>query len=166
MRTHSILGLLSLTLLCASGSRAQTCSADVQKVEQQILEATRLDDVKTLDTLLADGFVVVSATGVVTERDHLLERKTKAGAVYKRLEADHVDVRCHGASAIVIATATIEFAPESLARHSGQYRYVRVYTNEDGHWKAALLQLAKLPEAATAAAAPPAAAPAPSAQPK
>lgn len=144
MRTCSSLALLCLVLAASPHIQAQSCPADVLRVEKQMLKITLAGDVKALESLLADGFVAVSAAGKITEREQLLDRKAQAGPVYKRLDSESLDVRCHGSAAVVIGTATVEFAPESMARYSGRYRYLRVYVSEQGRWKAVSLQLARL----------------------
>ena len=144
MRIPSLVVVAGILLSAALPMQAQSCTGDVLKVENRILELTRTGDVDALAGLLAERFVVVNATGRITEREQLLERKTEAGRVYKRLDAESLDVRCHGASAVVVGTALVEFAPETLAHYSGRYRYIRVYANEPGGWKAISLQLSRI----------------------
>jgi ketosteroid isomerase-like protein len=144
MRILTAVVVAGLLLSAALPMQAQPCTGDVLKVENRILELTRTGDVDALAGLLAERFVVVNATGRITEREQLLERKAEARRVYKRLEAESLDVRCHGSSAVVVGTAVVEFAPESMAHYSGQYRYIRVYANEQGGWKAISLQLSSI----------------------
>lgn len=65
-------------------------------------------DTKAMDGLLAENFIAVSAAGRVAETAQLLDRKTQAGPVYKSLDAQDIEVRCHGSAVVILGTATVD----------------------------------------------------------
>jgi len=64
--------------------------------------AERTGDARTLDTLLADGFVGIGPVGFVLDKPAWTGR-FKHGLRYEQLELDDVIIRRHGGTAIVVA---------------------------------------------------------------
>jgi len=150
MRWFVVPVLLHLTLPSALQLYAQSCPAGVLKAEHRLIQYARAGDVNHLRELLDQRFVAVSTSGITTDKEQLLKRTSEAGTIYKRLDAEDLDIRCYRSTAVVLGTAAVVFASDALASHSGRYRYLRVYVVGDGRWKAVSLQLSRLEPSAPA----------------
>lgn len=143
--------VLWLTLLCpalltlsAPVSRAvsmhphRSGHADQQqvlRVDDQIRAALLAADTGTLDRVLADDFLGISANGTLSDKQQYLQRITRREHQFSRINITDRKVRLQASSAVVVTTAEVTGKLDS-SPVNGTFRYTRVYSREpDGSWK-------------------------------
>ncbi len=88
----------------------------------------------TVDRLLADDYLGISANGTLeTKADELARRRTGSLNI-TQLDLSDIKVRIYGDTAVV--TSKAELVGKNGDRDiSGRYRYTRVYSNRMGQWR-------------------------------
>jgi ketosteroid isomerase-like protein len=132
--------LLAVPLLCAQKSpvhhkRKHLEREQIEALEHDWQQAMLADDVPTMDNLLSDDYLGISANGEVFTKvqqlDHMRDRKF----VITDLETSDRKVKLVGNIAIVTSLAQVEGTIDGQTLH-GLYRYTRVYQRlPGGIWK-------------------------------
>jgi ketosteroid isomerase-like protein len=104
-------------------------------LEREWRQAVLADDAATMDKLLSEDYLGITATGEVhtkaQELDHMRDHKL----VITKLENSDFKIKLIGRIAIVTSLAQVEGSSDDTPLH-GAYRYTRVYQRvANGIWK-------------------------------
>src|ERR1700761_8034946 len=135
-------GRLSLALLLLSPLHSQAlvfphhdnAHKEIEGLELDWRNAQLTNNVGTVDRLLADDYLGISANGTLDTKADELARRRSGTLHITELELSDIKVRIYGDTAVV--TSKAELVGKSGDRDiSGRYRYTRVYSNRDGQWR-------------------------------
>jgi ketosteroid isomerase-like protein len=123
--------------LCAALSIAQKHESrhEIDQLEDEWRDATLNGDVKTLDSLLADDYMAITAAGTLQNRDEALQNMRSGRVHFATLTITDRKVRFYGTTAVVTSLADVQ-ATTPDGQVTGSYRYTRVYVRDaQGAWK-------------------------------
>jgi ketosteroid isomerase-like protein len=108
---------------------------EIDQLEDEWRTAVLNSDAKAMDSLLADDYMAITASGTIQTRDEALQNLRSRRVHITSLTITDRKVRFYGATAVVTSLATIDATnPEGPV--TGAYRYTRVYVrNAQGVWK-------------------------------
>jgi len=105
---------------------------EVEKLERELFEAYRRQDVSTLDRILDDDYVYIAPNGQLRTKESV---RNFSWPQYDRLDVDEVRVRLYGEAAVLTARVAIQ-GPSATNEATGVYRHTRVYVRVRGRWRA------------------------------
>jgi ketosteroid isomerase-like protein len=129
----------------------------IEALELQWRDAVLQGDVATLDRLLADDYVGITASGLLQSKQQMLDRMRSGTVTVKKLDISEVKVNVHGETAVVTCRAEVT-ATQNGVEHTNVNRYTRVYERRAGVWKIVNFEGTRIsgekPRATTAPVAP------------
>jgi ketosteroid isomerase-like protein len=142
-RISVVLSILCLSLFAATvhadagSQRRKEARKQIEHLESEWREAAIKNDIATLDRLLADDYIGISATGTLQTKQQLLAARAAGKVKFDKIDYDDTKIRVYGDTAVVTTTADVVGHSETNGDFSGKYRYTRVYTrhNKDGNWR-------------------------------
>lgn len=153
MSSNRFLVLLFATMLLLPGEvRAQTAAGaaerELQAVVQELAEAQRTFDQKTMERLLADDYIEVSPVGDVDTRAEVLgfyapEARGK-GPQPSSVVLDEPNIRIYGDHAVVIVRETINIEANG-AKRAVTMRVTAQLRKQAGAWRIASVQYTPIP---------------------
>jgi ketosteroid isomerase-like protein len=106
----------------------------IEGLESQWREAQLTDNVATLDRLLADDYLGISANGTLETKADVLALRRSGQLKITQLDLSDVKIRVYGDTAVV--TSKVDLTGKNGDRDiSGHYRYTRVYNYRNGQWR-------------------------------
>jgi ketosteroid isomerase-like protein len=137
MRKPLALVALMLTALGAARVAPQEAglTAEIEGLEQKLVAAIGARDLATYDALVADDYVVVTASGAETTKAQVMAAYRSGDRGYRDLRIDEVKVHLYGDTA-VLSARTWGFRIEGGTETPNRVRYLRVYARRQGQWKA------------------------------
>lgn len=106
----------------------------IEALEMEWRDAVVHNNVRTMDNLLADDYLGISANGTVeTKAEELAQSRTGTLRI-QSLELSDIKVRVYGNTAVVTSRARLA-GVNGQSDISGNYRYTRVYNKRFGKWK-------------------------------
>jgi ketosteroid isomerase-like protein len=121
----------------------RSVAEQVTQLKIQWLDAERARDMKFLQQLFAEDFVVGTSQGDVLNKAQLLERLSLPDRKIEELHSDNVEVRVYGNVAILTDHTTLRGHDKGSA-FGGEFRYVRIFVQQHGKWQAVLAQATPL----------------------
>src|ERR1700761_2212454 len=107
---------------------------EIEGLELDWRQAQLTNNISTVDRLLADDYLGISANGTLeTKADELSRRRAGSLHITQR-ELSDIKVRIYGDTAVVTSRADV-VGKNGDRDVSGRYRYTRVYSNKDGQWR-------------------------------
>jgi ketosteroid isomerase-like protein len=120
---------------------------EIDQLEDEWRTATLSGDVKTMDSLLAEDYMAITAAGTLQSRDEALANLSSGRLHFTTLTITDRKVRFYGTTAVVTSLATIE-ATNPDGPVAGDYRYTHVYVrNAQGVWKIVSFEASHVREA-------------------
>jgi len=108
---------------------------EIDQLEDAWRNAVLNSDAKALDSLLADDYMAITASGTIQTRDEALQNLRSRRVHITSLTISDRKVRFYGPTAIVTSLAIIQ-ATNADGPVNGDYRYTHVYVrNAQGVWK-------------------------------
>ena len=115
--------------------RKRTERREILLLEQRWRQAQLAGDISTMDKLLSDEFVGVTASGQVVTKLQQLDRMRKHTLDLTKLELSDTKIKISGHLAVVTSLADLDGKADGLPLR-GAFRYTRVYQHETGDgWK-------------------------------
>lgn len=109
----------------------------ITQIEYALVEAFLNRDIKTLDCILADEFIITDPNRPSCTKQRYLAELEADRVSFKSLVIDEIKVRVIEGSAVVTGRATAD--GRSLdGPYKGQYSFVDVYIRKDSGWQAIL----------------------------
>jgi ketosteroid isomerase-like protein len=115
-----------------------TDKATLERLNQEYVDAFMNADVEWYRQHLADDFVCIESDGSLLNKHQFL-RNTAKGPDVARYDLEHVDVRIHGDTALVICTGIWTGKDGSI----GMSRFIDVYLRQEEDWKTVSAQITR-----------------------
>ncbi|MBA2705387.1 MAG: nuclear transport factor 2 family protein [Blastocatellia bacterium] len=113
-------------------------AANLLYMERDLIDGSLHNDTKMFERVAMDDYVSVNPQGmVVTKAQGLANAKNFK---FDAIDTDDVQVSVHGDTAVVTGRANVK-GKMGAQDINGQYRYMRVYTKDNGHWRAVASQI-------------------------
>lgn len=108
---------------------------EIDQLEDQWRDAVLQGDTAVMNSLLADDYMAITASGTLQTRDEALANLRSGRWHITSLDLSDRKVRFYGRTALVTSIAEVEgTTPDGTL--SGSYRYTRVYVRDaKGAWK-------------------------------
>lgn len=139
-------GLISLPLYAGPHRGARTMRDQIETLETQWKQAVLANDCETMDHLLSDDYLGISANGQVVTKPQQLERMRTHNFAISSLDVSDVKIKLISQhAAIVTSLAHVEGTNDGRPLH-GSFRYTRVYQRipNDG-WKITNFEATRVP---------------------
>ena len=138
-----------LVLTGAGSSKAPSAmgtEAAILKIEERLLKAALDGDAATMEELLADDYVVISAvSGGISNKAESIRNYKTSRLKYDSLIPSETKVHLYNPTTALV-TAKVDakgkLGDQDLA---GKYRYSRLYVKRGGKWQVAALQSTSIP---------------------
>ena len=136
----------TLTRWCLIGTSVATCvlplcaqhhpgkrmeRAEIQAMEERWRKAQLTEDCATMEKLLSDEFLGITAGGQVVTKVQQLDRMRARELEIKRLEVSDTKIKISGNLAVVTSLAELDGVSEGRPLQ-GAFRYTRVYQRVPG----------------------------------
>ncbi len=107
----------------------------VEALEEQWRQAQLSDDTVSIERLLDEDYIGITANGIINTRDQQLERMRNRTLRVSRMDVSDVKVKLIRSIAIVTSRVDLEGTNDGVSV-TGVYRYTRVYRRlPNGSWK-------------------------------
>lgn len=107
----------------------------IVELESEWRKAALADDVPTMDKLLSEDYLGITATGEVLTKAQQLDHMRNRELVLTKLDISELKIKLIGNIAIVTSLAQVEGSSDG-EQLQGAYRYTRVYQRvANGSWK-------------------------------
>jgi ketosteroid isomerase-like protein len=117
----------------------KTYKQQIAQMEQQWLLAQRTNDAATIEKLLSDDYIGISAQGMVSTKAQTLARIQTRQIVVNKLDVQDQKISVHGDTAIVTSQVEIDAtnnANQPPTHVHSRLRYTRVYLRyPSGTWR-------------------------------
>ena len=118
----------------------------VEAMEMEWRQAQVANDVSTMNKLLADDYIGISANGTIQTKTELLAQHRSGTLRIVQLNITDMKVRVYGDTAVVTSRAELE-GSNGESDISGKYRYTRVYNRRFGEWKIVSFETSRMHDA-------------------
>ena len=109
----------------------------ITQIEYELVEAFLRRDIKTLDRILADEFIITDPHGPSFTKEQYLADLARERVSFKSLVIDEIEVRVIEGTAVVTGKATADGRSLDGA-YKGQYSFLDVYLKKSSGWQAIL----------------------------
>ncbi len=137
LRSLAVLMLLALAtpVFAQHRERKRVERVEILSLEEKWRQAQLSDDTSTMDKLLSEEFLGVTASGQVVTKLQQLDRMRKRSLDIHQLDLSDTKIKISGNLAVVTSLAQIEGVADGSPLH-GAYRYTRIYQRQAGDgWK-------------------------------
>jgi ketosteroid isomerase-like protein len=141
LRTALFLLISAALLLPAAAQHKQkkTYKQVIAQLEAQYIKAVSTNDVATVERMLADDYIGISAQGMVATKQQTVDRIKNRQMVVSKLDVLDQKIYIHANTAIVTSEVEIDAVNNATTPptpvHS-QFRYTRVYLRfASGTWR-------------------------------
>jgi hypothetical protein len=155
-------GILPIAIACmmltpcpysACGADNSPISDQIRNLEKRLNDAVVRGDVATFQELLADDFTHTSQNGRFRTKAEWLKGKVQGQSNYVTYPVSDLDIRLLGETAMVTAVARPEWREDNGQTQAGQFRYLRLWANRAGTWRAIAFQSTEVASQSRTAAA-------------
>lgn len=107
---------------------------EITQIERELVKAFLNQDIKTLERILADEFIITDPHGPSFTKGQFLSDLEADRVSFKSLVIDELEVRVIEATAVVMGKATAN--GRSLdGPYKGQYSFMDVYLKKSSGWR-------------------------------
>jgi ketosteroid isomerase-like protein len=119
---------------------------EIDQLEEKWREAVLEGDVAAMDSLLADDYIGINASGTLQTKEDVLTRMRSGRRRITNLELSDSKVRFYGTTALVTSFAHV-LGVNADGEAIGDLRYTRVYVrNAQGVWKIVSFEASRIRE--------------------
>ncbi len=138
----------SCVALAQRHERKRVERREIAALESQWRQAQISEDILSMDHLLADDFLGITAAGQVVTKSQQLDRMRSRQLAITRLDMSDTKIKISGKLAVVTSLVRLEGTADGAPLH-GYFRYTRVYQREPGDgWKITNFEATRVPNAA------------------
>lgn len=120
---------------------------EIDQLEDEWRNAVLTSDTKTMDSLLADDYMAITADGTIENKDQTLARLRSNVIHVTSLTISERRVRFYEKTAVVTSLAQVLGTNAEGNDTSGSYRYTRVYVRDaQGEWKIVSFEASRVRE--------------------
>lgn len=117
---------------------------EIDQLEETWRTAALHRDAAAMDTLLAEDFISISASGTLQSKEETLAGLRTGAAQFTRIDLSDRKVRFYGKTALVTSRAEVSGTTPN-GKLSGSYRYTRVYVQDGkGAWKVVSFEASRI----------------------
>ena len=109
----------------------------ITQIEYELVGAFLNRDIKTLDRILADEFIITDPHGPSFTKEQYLADLDAGRVSFESLILDEIDVRVIEGTAVVTGKATADGRSQDKS-YKGQYSFMDVYLKKNSRWQAIL----------------------------
>lgn len=109
----------------------------IEQLEYELVEAYLNRDIKALECILADEFIITDPHGPSFTKERYLADLEAERVSFKSLIIDEVEVRVIDSTAVVTGKATADGHSQD-GPYKGQYSFMDVYLRKSMGWQAIL----------------------------
>jgi ketosteroid isomerase-like protein len=109
----------------------------ITHIEYELVEAFLHRDIKTLERILADEFIITDPHGPSFTKEQYLADLEAARISFRTLVIDEIEVRVIDSTAVVTGKATADGRSQD-GPYKGQYSFMDVYLKKSSGWQAIL----------------------------
>ncbi len=118
----------------------------IDQLEEMWRSAVLKGNTTELESLLADDYMAISASGTLQTKAETLANLRSGRMHFTALDISDRKVRFYGTTALVTSLAEVQGATAD-GNISGSYRYTRVYVRDPrGAWKVVSFEASKIPD--------------------
>jgi len=144
MRSLILLGCAGVGLVIvvsAQSSRAGSDSAkeEILNIERERNKAIIGGDAAALERMTADDYSFITLRGELRTKAEIVQGFKSGSFHYDSREISELNVRIYGSTAVVTGRSN-QKGKENGKDYSGDYRFTRVYSKQDGRWITVALQ--------------------------
>ena len=146
------LALIAVPLYAGPHRNSRTMRGQIEALEAQWNKAVLANDIETMDHLLSEDYLGITASGQVVTKPQQLDRMRTRNVSIDTLEISDVKIKLISQrAAIVTSLAQVDGTNEGRPLH-GSFRYTRVYQHvpNDG-WKITSFEATRVPHSITQA---------------
>lgn len=110
---------------------------EIEQIEHELVGAFLKRDIKALDRILADEFIITDPHGPSFTKEQYLADLDAARVSFKSLVIDEIEVRVIENTAVVTGKATADGRSQD-GPYKGQYSFMDVYLRKSSGWQAVL----------------------------
>ena len=131
--------------LPAQHHRKHETHMQIETLEHQWQQATLSNDLATMDKLLSEDYLGITASGELQTKTQLLDRMRNRIFAISKLDVSDMKIKRVGAIAIVTSLAQVEGEADGQPV-SGSFRYTRVYQHlPSGAWRVTSFEATRIP---------------------
>jgi ketosteroid isomerase-like protein len=117
---------------------------EIDQLEEVWRNAVLKGDTAAMDSLLADDYIAITASGSLQTKDQALANLRSGRTRITTLDISDRKVRFYGATAVVTSVADVK-GTSAEGDFSGSFRYTRVYVRDArGEWKIVSFEASKI----------------------
>lgn len=102
---------------------------------QQYAEALKKKDTATLDKIWADDYCFINPQGELVSKAQRLENVKSGATSFEDIQPQREHLSVKGNMAVDVGRVTLKGTKYSGQESSGDYRYMSVWTKEQGQWR-------------------------------
>ena len=110
---------------------------EIKQIEYALVDAFVKGDLKALDRILADEFIITDPHGPSFTKEQYLADISGSRISFRSLAIDQVEVRVIDSTAVVTGRATASGRSQD-GPYLGQYSFMDVYLKKSAGWQAIL----------------------------
>lgn len=130
-----------------ASSSSKTGEAAVRQMENRWLSALQTHDAATVQTLVADNYIGVTATGRSVTKTAMLADVRKDKNNYESANNLHMDVRMHGGDTAVVVGTTRQVGKDATGKaFTYYYRWTDTWAQQNGQWVCVASQSIQVPK--------------------
>jgi ketosteroid isomerase-like protein len=131
--------------LPAQHHRKHETHVQIEDLEHQWQQATLSNDLVTMDKLLSEDYLGITANGELQTKTQLLDRMKARIFAITKMDVSDMKIKRVGAIAIVTSLAQVEGEANGQPV-SGSFRYTRVYQHlPSGAWRVTSFEATRIP---------------------
>jgi ketosteroid isomerase-like protein len=135
--------LIFVTSVCAqkvtAGSSALKAKDEILQLERERNQAILQGDAAALERMTADDYTFITLRGELRTKAEIVQGFKSGSFHYDSREISELDVRVYGSTAVVTGRSN-QKGHENGKDYSGDYRFTRVYSKQNGRWQTVALQ--------------------------
>lgn len=138
--TIVLVAMSTVTFAQQSGKTSkQTGSANAEQALQtrfhEYADALKKKDTAALDKIWAEDYSFINPRGELVTKAQRLENVKSGATAFEDIEMQQEKVHVKGNTAVDIGRVNLKGTKYSGQESSGEYRYMNVWTKEQGQWR-------------------------------
>jgi ketosteroid isomerase-like protein len=125
-------------VMISNAGHALNDAANLLYMERDLRDSAVHNDTKLFEQVAMDDYISINPQGLLATKTQSLANVKNFK--FESIDTDDVQVNVHGDTGLVTGRALVK-GKMGTQDISGQYRYTRVYTKENGRWRAVSFQL-------------------------
>ena len=110
-------------------------NSQIEQLYKQMYRAMIAKDIATLDTILAEGSVLIHMTGTRQTKNQYLHEIANGTLNYYSVEDDEISITVNGTTADMTGRSRVNASVYGGGRHTWRLQMKSKLTKTDGHWQ-------------------------------